>query len=158
MGLYQWRSQNATWSVVCLQETLDVITLSISFVQVRDCCCCSVTKSCLTLQPHGLQHARPLCPCLLEFAWVHVHWIGDAIQPSHPLPPFSPFAFNLYQQQGLFQWVSSSHQVAKVLELQLRISPSHEYSGLVSFRIDWYELLQSKGLSRVFSSTTVWKH
>ena len=49
----------------------------------------------------------------------HVHWVGDAIQPSHPLSPPSPFAFNHSQRESLFQWVGSSHQVAKILELQL---------------------------------------
>ena len=57
---------------------------------------------------------------LLELAQTHVHWVGDAIQPSHPLSSPSPPAFNLSQNQGLFQWVSSSHQVAKVLEFQLQ--------------------------------------
>ena len=57
---------------------------------------------------------------LPELAQAHVHWVGDAIQPSHPLLSPSPLAFNLSQHQGLFQWVSSSHQVAKVLELQLQ--------------------------------------
>ena len=55
---------------------------------------------------------------LLEFAQTHVHWVGDTIQPSYPLSPPSPSALNLSQHQGLFHWVSSSHQVAKVLELQ----------------------------------------
>ena len=55
---------------------------------------------------------------LLAFAQTHVHWVGDAIQPSHPLSSPSPSALNLSQHQSLFQWVSSSHQVAKVLELQ----------------------------------------
>ena len=72
----------------------------------------------------------------------HIHWVGDAIQISHPLSPPSPPALNLFQHQSLFQWVSSSHQVAKVLELQsFSISPSNEYSGLISFRIDWFDLL-----------------
>ena len=57
---------------------------------------------------------------LPELAQTHVHWVGDAIQPSHPLSSPSPPAFNLSQHQGLFQWVSSSYQVAKVLELQLQ--------------------------------------
>ena len=57
---------------------------------------------------------------LPEFAQVHVHWIGDTIQPSHPLSPSSLFAFNLSQHQGLLWWVSSSHQVAKELEFQLQ--------------------------------------
>ena len=55
---------------------------------------------------------------LPEFTQTHVHWVGDAIQPSHPLSSPSPPAFNLSQHQGLFKWVSSSHQVAKVLEFQ----------------------------------------
>ena len=56
---------------------------------------------------------------LPEFTQTHVHWVGDAIQPSHPLSSPSP-AFNLSQNQGLFKWVSSSHEVAKVLEFQLQ--------------------------------------
>ena len=57
---------------------------------------------------------------LPEFTQTHVHWVSNAIQPSHPLPSPSPPAFNLAQHQGLFQWVSYSHQVAKVLEFQLQ--------------------------------------
>ena len=57
---------------------------------------------------------------LPEFALTHVHWAGDAIQPSHPLSSPSPPAFNLSQHHGLFRWVSSSHQVAQVLEFQLQ--------------------------------------
>ena len=84
---------------------------------------------------------------LLELARTHVHRVGDAIQPSHPLLSSSPPAFNLSQHQGLFQWVGSLHQVAKVLELQLQfsISPSNEYSGLISFRIDWFDLSAVQG-------------
>ena len=57
---------------------------------------------------------------LPEFTQTHVHWVSDAIQPSHPLSFPSPPALNLSQHQGLFQWVSSSYQVAKVLEFQLQ--------------------------------------
>ena len=57
---------------------------------------------------------------LLEFAQTHVPWVGDAIQPSHPLLPPSPPSLSLSQHQGVFQWVGSSHQVAKVLEFQLQ--------------------------------------
>ena len=60
----------------------------------------------------------PVLHCLLEFTQTHVHWVSDAIQPSHPLSPPSPPALNLSQHQGLFQRVSSSHPVTKVLELQ----------------------------------------
>ena len=62
---------------------------------------------------------------LPEFTQTHVHWVSDAIQPSHPLSSPSPPAFNLSQHQGLFQWVSSSHQMAKVLEFQLQHQSYH---------------------------------
>ena len=80
-----------------------------------------------------------------QFAQTHVHWVGDAIQPSHPLLSPSPPAFSISQHQGLFQWVSSSHQVAKVLEFQLQHQSFSEYSGLISFRMDWFDLLAAKG-------------
>ena len=73
---------------------------------------------------------------LPKFAQVHVHCIRhDSIQSSPPLMPFSPSALNLSHHQGLFQWVISSHQMNKTLELQLYISPSSEYSGLISLRL-----------------------
>ena len=72
-----------------------------------------------SLQPHGLQYARLPCPSPTPGAYSNsFHWVGDAIQPSHPLSSPSPPAFSLSQHQGLFQWVGSSHQVTKVLELQ----------------------------------------
>ena len=82
---------------------------------------------------------------LTEFAQTHTHWVGDAIQPYHPLSSPSPPAFNLAQHQGLFKWVSSSHQVAKVLCFSFSISPSNEYSGLISFRMYWLDLLAVQG-------------
>ena len=80
-------------------------------------CCCSGAKSCLTLCD-PMDCSTPGFPVhhqLPELAQTHVHWVGDAIQWSHPLSPPSPPALNLAQYQGLFKWVSSSHQVAKVL-------------------------------------------
>ena len=82
---------------------------------------------------------------LPEFTQTHVHWVSDAFQLFHPLSSPSPPAFNLSQNQGLFQWVSSSYQVAKVLEVQLQLSPSNEHSGLISFRMDWLDLLAVQG-------------
>ena len=74
-----------------------------------------------SLQPHGLQHTRlPCCSQSPGVCSIHAHWVHDAIQPSCPLLSPSPPAFNLSQYQGLFQWVSSLHQVAKVLELLLQ--------------------------------------
>ena len=89
---------------------------------------------------------------------IHVHHVNDAIQPSHLLSSASPPTFNLSQHQGLFQRVSSSHHVAKILEFQLQHEYSNEYSGLISLGLTGWISLQSKGLSRVFSSTTVQKH
>ena len=75
----------------------------------------------------------PVLHCIPESAQTLVHWVGDAIQPSHPLSPPSPLPLNLSQHQGLFQWVS------------FNISPSNEYSELISFRIDWLDLLAVQG-------------
>ena len=77
---------------------------------------------------------------LLELAQTHVHWVGDAIQPSHLLSSPSPPVFNLSQHRGLFQWVSSSYQVAKYWSFCFN-GPSNEYSELISFRIDWLDFL-----------------
>ena len=102
----------------------------------------SVTQSSLTLR-NPIDCSTPGLPVhhqLPEFTQTHVHWVGDAIQPSHPLSSPSPPAFNLSQHQGLFQWVSSSHQVAKVLEFQLQ----HQ-----SFCLDW------DSISKLLSLATI---
>ena len=81
-----------------------------------------VAQSCLTLCD-PMDCSMPGLPVhhqLPEFTQTHVHWASDAIQPSHPLLSPSPPTFNLSQHQGLFKWVSSSHQVARVLEFQLQ--------------------------------------
>ena len=85
----------------------------------------SVAQSCPTLHPRGLQHARLPCPspspgACSNLCPSNLCWKGDAFQPSYPLYSLSPPAFNLSQHQGLFQWVPSSHQVAKILEFQLQ--------------------------------------
>ena len=82
---------------------------------------------------------------LLELAQTHVNWISDTMQPFHPLSSPSLPAFNLSQHQGLFQWVSSPHQVAKELELQPQHQSFQWYSGLISFRIDSLDLLAIQG-------------
>ena len=127
--------------------------------------CCSVTKSCPTLcNPMNCSMPGfPVLYYLMEFAQTLAHWVTDAIQPSQSLLPPSPLALNLSPHQGLFQWVGSSHQVAKELELQH--SSSNEYSALISFRIDWFDLLAVQGtLKRVLSRLIIyiqrflWKH
>ena len=83
----------------------------------------------------------PVHPQLREFTQIHVHCVGDAIQPSCPLSSPSPPALNLSQHQGLFKWISSLHQVAKVLELQLQHQSFQWTPGLISFRMNWLDLL-----------------
>ena len=126
---------------------IDILALSItncvqfsSFAQLYSTLCDPMDCSTPGLPVH---HQLP------EFSQTHVHWVSDAIQPSHPLLSPSPPAFNISQLQGLFQWVSSSHQVAKVLEFQLQYQ-----SFQWIFRTGWI----SKRLSRVFFNTTVQKH
>ena len=82
----------------------------------------SVAKSCLTHcdSMDCSKLGSSVLHCLPEFTQIHVRWVSDAIQPSHPLLPLSPFVFSLSQHQGLFQRLGSFHQVAKVLELQLQ--------------------------------------
>ena len=95
---------------------------------------CSVTKPRLTLCDR-MDCSTPgfsVLHHLPEFAQTHVHWIGDAIQPSRPLSLPCPPALSLSQHQGLFQWVCSLHQVAKVLELQLQHQSFHWI-----FRVDF---------------------
>ena len=94
----------------------------------------------------GLQQPRPPCPSPTpRFTQTHVHWVSDVIQPSYPLSSPSPPTLNLSQYQGLFKWVSSSHQVAKVVEFCFSISPSNEHLGLTSFRMYWLDLLAVQG-------------
>ena len=84
---------------------------------------------------HGLPPARLLCPSQLpERTQTHVHWVPDAIQPSHSLSSPSPPTFSLSQHQGLFQWVSSLHQVAKVLELYKDYKEYWDFLVFFSFR------------------------
>ena len=97
-------------------------------------------------RPHGLQHSRLPCPTPTPRACSNsCPSVSDEIQPSHPLSFPSPPAFNLSPHQGLFQWVSYSHQVAKLLNFQLQPQFFSEYPGLISFRIDWLDILAVQG-------------
>ena len=111
--------------------------------------CSVVSKIC---EPTECSTPRfPVHYQLPELTQTHGHRVGDTIQPCLSLSSPSPPALNLSQHQGLFKWVSSSHQVAKVLEFQsfsiqsFSISPSNEYSGLISFRMGWLDLLAVQG-------------
>ena len=114
------------------------------------------------IQFSSVQFSRSLCPTLCnpmnrstpglpvhhqlpEFTQTHVHWVGDAIQLSHPLSSPSPPAPNPSQHQGLFQWVNSSHEVPNYRSFSFSNSPSSKYPGLISFRMDWLDLLAVQG-------------
>ena len=109
-----------------------------SFPSYKDnCCCCSVAKShpALFNPMNCSMPGFPILQYLLEFAQTHIHWVSDIIQPCHPLLPPSPSAFNPSQHQGLFQWVSSSHQVTKYWSFSFSIGSSSKYSELISLNL-----------------------
>ena len=97
----------------------------------------------------------PVLQYLPEFAQTQVHWVGDAIQPSYPLSPSSPPALNLSHHQDLFQWVCSSHHLAK--RSSASVLPVNS-QGWFPLGLTGLIFLQSKGLSRIFSNTRIWKH
>ena len=108
--------------VLRIKSTFLFSSTARKFISTFEDFCCSVAQLCLTLcdpvdcNMLGLSASHHLP----EFAQVHVYWIGDAIQPSHSLMPSSSSALNLFQHQGLFQWVSCSHQMTKILEFYLQ--------------------------------------
>ena len=101
-----------------------------------------------SLRPHGVQHARLPCPSPSpELAHAHDHWVGDAIQPSHPLSSPSPPVFKSFPSIRVFSNESAlCIRWPKYSSFSFSIIPSNEYSGLISFRVDWFDSLQSKGL------------
>ena len=108
----------------------------------------SVAQLCPTLC-HPMNCKVPGLPVhhqLPEFTQTHVHRVGDAIQPLHPLSSPSPPAPNPSQHQSLFQWVNSLHEVAKLWSFSFSISLSKEHPGLISFRMDWLDLLAVQGI------------
>ena len=136
----------------------------------------SVDQSCLTLCDL-IDCSTPGFPIhhhLPELAQTHLHRIGDAIQPSHPLSSPSPPAPNPSQHHGLFQWVNSSHEVTKVLEFQLQHQSFQRIFSMISFRIDWspfspgdsqessttpqFKSINSSGLSFLYSPTLISIH
>ena len=124
------------------------------------CCCCSVAKSCPTLCD-PMDCSMPGFPVLYYlpyFAQTHAHWVSDAFQPSHPrhllllLSSVFPSIRVFSNESALcIRWPN-------YWSFSFSISPSNEYSGLISLRMDWIDLLQSKGLSRVFSGTIAQQH
>ena len=104
-------------------------------------CCCSTAELCPTFC-NPIDCSKPGFPILhnlLQFAQVHVHWVSDAIQPSHPLPLTSPPALSLSQHQGLSNELAL--HITQTKYWSFSISPSNKYSGVISFRIHWFDFL-----------------
>ena len=147
----------ATWKCVSKKTKLTAIfDPAISLLEfltkkiIKCMVCYLVTKSCPTFC-NPIDCSMPgflILYYILEFAHIHVHWVGDAIQPSHPVAPLL-LPSNLSQHQGLFKWVSSSHQVAKVLEFQLQHQSFQWTPRMICFRMDWLDLLE---IQRTFRS------
>ena len=111
------------------------------FLKQLNYCCCSVARLFPTFcDPVNCNMPGiPVLQYLPEFAQTHVHWLNDAIQPSHPVSPPSTPALNLSQHPGLFQWVVLPIRWSK--DWSFSISPSNEHSRFISLRIDWLDLL-----------------
>ena len=100
-----------------------------------------------SLRPHEPQHASPPCPSPTPgVTQTHVHWVGDVIQPSHPLSSPSPPALNLSQHQGFSDESALCIWWPKYWRFSFNISPSNEHPGLISFRMDWLDLLAVQGI------------
>ena len=126
----------AVWSATV---RLAWISFSVQFSSVAQSCptlCDPMNRSTPGLPGHHL---------LPEFIQTDVHRVSDSIQPSHPLSSPSPAAPNPSQHQGLFQWVNSSHEVPRYWSFSFSISPYSEHPGLISFRMDWLDLLAVQG-------------
>ena len=125
--------------------------------------CCSVAQSWAQLPSPScdpMDYSTPGLPVLHhlpEFTQVHVHCIGDAIQPSHLLKPSSPSAIDLSQDQGLLQWVVVQIRWPKYWCFTFSISPFSDYSGLISLKIDWFDLLAVQGTFRSVLQHHSWK-
>ena len=120
----------------------------------------SVTQLCLTLCD-PMNHSTPGLPVhhqLPEFSQTHVHRVGDAIQPSHPLSPLLLLLPSIFPSIRIFSNESVLRiRWPKYWSFSFSVSPSNEYSGLISFRIDWFDLVV-QGTLGVFSNTTIQKH
>ena len=116
--LSKWRLVVAFVISLCIEIILQYRVLSSKTFQFSSVQSLSHVRLCNPMDCNT--PGFPVHRQLLDLAQIHVHWFGDAIQPPHPLSSPSPPAFTLSQHQGLCQWVSSSHQVAKVLELLLQ--------------------------------------
>ena len=139
-----WLRTSNKSALIFAQEIFYKVSQGVEFCSF---CCCSVTKSCPTLcEP--MNCSTPDFPVLhypLKFAQVHVHWVSDTIQPSHPLLPPSPLPSIFPSMRVFSNELDLCIRWLKYWSFSFRISPFNEYSGLISFRIDGFNLLAVQG-------------
>ena len=149
-----WQTQNYKKKGACPLLQLYISTLFLWLLIVQwgrtsvKICCCSVTQSCLSLCKlmDCSTPGFPVLHCLLEFVQTHIHWVDDAIQPSQPLSPASP-APNLSSIRAFSNESVICIRWPKYWSFS--ISPSNEYSGLISFMMDWFDLCYPRTLERL---------
>ena len=133
-------SSSNDWLILILELFLNYTVASINHELCGLSYCCSVAKPCLTLwTPWTAARQAPLSFTISQSLQIHVCWVSDAIQPSHPLLPPFPFAFSLSQHQGLLQWVGSLHQVAKVITFP-HLAPTPKFPIAIIYK-KWYSIL-----------------
>ena len=131
-----------------VKKKLEIIWIYKNFQKRwENICCCSGSNSCPTLC-NPMEYSTPGFPVhhqLPELTQTHVHQVGDVIQQSHPLSSLSPPAFHLSQHQGFSSESVLHMRWPKYWSFSFSISPSNEYSGLISLMIDWFDLLAVQG-------------
>ena len=136
--------------IVVVTQIVDILANHLAATSQHSCVilfCCSVAKSYPTLcdPMDSSMPGFPVLHYLLKFAQTHVHWVGDAIQPSHPLLPLLLLP-SIFLSIRIFFKESVLHiGWSKYWSFSFSISPSSEYSGLISFRMDWFDLLAVQG-------------
>ena len=145
--LFLW-SNNICWKSLFRLPFLNLYLVHLKVLNSNTTeACCSVVKSYAILWPVDCNMPGLLVlHCLLEFAQAHVHWNSDAIQPSHPLSPSSPSAFNLSSIRAFSNELVLHIRWPKLWSFSFSISLSNECSGLISFRMDWLYLLAVQGI------------
>ena len=152
--MYQWPQFSYLPGSVSLEVPSHIDSGSGYVTCYDQCCCCSVMSD--SLWPYGLQHRQAsLSFTISEFAQTHVHWVSDAIQPSHPLSPLLLLP-STFPSIRVFSNESILH-IKWPKYWNFSVSPSNEYSRLISFRTDWFDLLAVQGALKSLCQYQRWK-